>query len=207
MVSSIYTKNDNDTDYDKYKDLINNLEEDNENINEYESNKYYNEDKPGKSLDNSSKIVDNNTDAENITSSNYEFSKSNYQFDKKPSFYDKKQLEQKNKERKLAILRERKLKEEEKSLKKREINKNSKKIIEQKLNDVRPIYERANELVEIKKIRLIEMKKTINESKLDETTNCSKISSASHYDKEKFNEWRNKQIDWEKKTQGKIRYN
>jgi hypothetical protein len=115
------------------------------------------------------------------------------------TIYDKNFNKEMIKERKLELLRERKVKIEMSSLKnKADISQTSLKIINTKLKNVKPIYERSFEIIEKKQEKVAKMRSCSNESKKD----C--ILRSSKYDRFKFENWLKSNDNWNHKKHHKI---
>ena len=122
-------------------------------------------------------------------------------------FYEKQMLEKKENEKKYEKIRKRK---EEEIIKRAKpiINEESKKIMDKKQGFVKPIYQRAKEIEEIKNKKLVIMKKTIDEKKAkkdeDELLKSKFVIKNKHFNEKEFTEWRNHTLDWENQKKKKI---
>ena len=79
--------------------------------------------------------------------------------------------------------------------------------MDKKQGFVKPIYQRAKEIEETKKIKIDTLKKTVDDkkAKLEEEVQKSKIFNTNkQYDEKEFNKWRQNTIEWENKKKQKI---
>lgn len=122
------------------------------------------------------------------------------------NFYEKRITEKKMQEKKLELIRK-KNEDEAKSLTKIQINAESKKIMDKKQGFVKPIYQRAKEIEETKKIKIDTLKKTQDEKKAkkeEEVVKSKLFDSKKQYDEKEFSNWRNHTLEWESKKKLKI---
>jgi hypothetical protein len=118
------------------------------------------------------------------------------------SFYERKKDAIEKKGKKLEKLRNIKLEEELKHIKiKPKMNKTSQKIMEKKKNEIKPIQDRVNEIVDKKYLKIDRLKQLYIDI---ENSHCSKVISNSHFDEKKFEEWLNRQMKWELEKKSKL---
>jgi hypothetical protein len=118
------------------------------------------------------------------------------------SFYERKKDAIEKKEKKLEKLRNIKMEEELKHIKiKPKMNKTSQKIMEKKKNEIKPIQDRVNEIVDKKYLKIDRLKQIYIDI---ENSHCSKVISNSPFDERKFEEWLNRQMKWELEKKNKL---
>ena len=106
------------------------------------------------------------------------------------------------KEKKLEMLRNKKKEEDLSHIKKRpKINLLSQKICEKNQNDTKPIQNRVQEIVDKKYLKIDKLKQQYRDIADWES---SKITSCTHYDEKKFDEWLTKQSKWDSNKKNKI---
>jgi hypothetical protein len=113
------------------------------------------------------------------------------------------------KEHKLELLRNKKRNEELKHLKaKPDISENSKRIIKDKLNNVKPIHQRVNEVIKTKEEKLSMLNYLYNVIENEDMKELSKTRISTNIqneqDKYDFNAFYNDQIQWLKTKQEKL---
>ena len=98
------------------------------------------------------------------------------------------------------MLRNKKNEEEMKHIKnKPKMSKLSKKIMEKKKCEIKPIHQRVNEIVDKKYLKVDKLKQIYRDI---ENSNSSRYST--QFDEKKFEEWLNKQMKWELEKKSKI---
>jgi hypothetical protein len=122
------------------------------------------------------------------------------------TFYDRKKEELIKKQKKLEIIKNKKRIEEEKYYKaKPQITKQSQKILETKLIDKKPIYERTSEILNGKNQKIEKLKSMYNELKaIEEEESIGSFKPPGQYDETRFNQWTKERELREKKKKEKI---
>ena len=121
-------------------------------------------------------------------------------------FLDRKKDDLIKKNKNLDILKSNVRIEEEKIYKmKPQITKQSKKILESKYADKKPIYERTKEILNLKSSHIKNLKSLYAElNALKEEKTIENYKKPGHFDKTRFIEWRNQREEWEKRRIDKI---
>lgn len=122
------------------------------------------------------------------------------------TFYDRKKEELIRRQKKLEIIKNKKRIEEEKYYKsKPQITKQSQKILETKLIDKKPIYERTSEILNDKNQKIEKLKSMYSELKaIEEEESIGSFKAPGQYDESKFLEWRKETEIREKRRNEKI---
>ena len=124
--------------------------------------------------------------------------------------YTRNLIQKRHTQKILEIKRKEKLQKESEALKaKPEISKVSKRIIKEKLNNEKPLYERYQEVIGIQQQKLNTLKKIADHN---EATKTQKIkvkrefnpNKSVSYDPVKFDEWLNDEKRWVKKIEDKV---
>ena len=122
------------------------------------------------------------------------------------TFYDRKKEELIRKEKKLEIIKNKKRIEEEKNyIIKPTINQHSQKILDRKLPDKKPIYERTKDILNVRNKNIENLKSMYSDLKvLDDEESIGSFKTPGQYNEARFTEWRKEREQRDKRKIEKI---